>query len=183
MDFLAAIGYFAVFAVLIGSVLATMLGLPGNWLLLVVMIGYSYFTDFQILPLSTMLWLTGAILLGELIEFMAALLGAKRNKASRLAMFGTVCGGFAGAMIGTMILPLIGSVIGAAAGVFAVAYFVERHVTGDSAQAKQVAVGAMFGQLIGMLAKLCIAIGVVFAIFYHILPHLTKGVLDGVIMM
>ena len=172
MDFISIVGHFAVVLILLGSVTATMVSLPGNWILLLATIGYAYLTEFKALTLPTVLMLSGAILVGELIEFVAALMGAKKQRASRWTMAGTIFGGLIGAMLGTMVLPLIGSIIGAAAGVFAVAYGIERYVSGNDEQATKVAKGALIGQLIGMLSKLCIAIGVAFVVFVHMVRYL-----------
>ena len=169
MDVITIIIYFLLFCALLGSVLCTVVGLPGNWFLLALVVIYAFITDFTVLSVVMTSWLVGAILAGELVESVAAYWGAKKEKGSVYTMVSAVVGGVLGAMAGTAILPVIGSLAGAAIGVFAATYAMEYYVTGDVKKAERVAKGAVMGQLTGMIAKLCIAVVVAFTMFYYIL--------------
>lgn len=177
MELLSIIGYFALFLVFLGALGATMVGLPGNWVILVLFILFSFLTNFTIISLTEMMVLAGLLLLGEIIETGFALLGAERYKPSRWSYLGAVIGGICGGVLGTSILPVIGSIIGTACGVFGGAYAVEWWKTGNDDQAARVAKGAMLGSLIGVTTKFVLAFIVVGYLFWQIIIHL--GVAGG----
>ncbi len=139
----------------------TAIGLPGNWLILITAIGYGYLDNFVHMSTGVLLGLLGALLLGELAEFAAGTLGAKKEQASRGAMLAGFLGGIAGGIIGTGIVPGLGSIAGAIAGSFAAGYLAEYAATGNRDKAGRVAKSIVIGQALGLLFKLAVAVGMV----------------------
>ena len=108
-----------------GCTVIVLIGLPGTWLMIALAFGLS---------LTQRLWapsgsewlvpwwvfLIGIVIaiIGEVLEFMAGALGAKKGGASKQGMLGALIGGFAGTLIGTFVIPIpiVGSLIGAIIG-------------------------------------------------------------------
>ena len=95
-----------------------LVGLPGNWLIVVLSLLWMLFG-----PESyETTWLTIAILiglaaLGEAIEFGTSVVGTKKmggsGRGATLSVVGSVIGGIAGAILGLPIpIPLVGSLVG-----------------------------------------------------------------------
>lgn len=153
----------------VACLVLVVLGLPGTW----VMIGIAlviealdgiYLSD-EADPTFTW-WIIGlAILLagvGELLEFLAGVLGAKKGGASRRGMIGSLIGGIVGAIVLTPLLPIpvVGTLIGALIGTFAgaVVFELSHPENNDVRDTVKPAVGATIGRLLGTLAKVPIAI-------------------------
>lgn len=146
----------------------TMVGLPGNLLILLTALGYGFFEGFVHLDSRFLILLFGAVLLGEAVEFIAGALGAKREKASLRAMVASTFGGIAGAVMGTAIIPVIGSIAGAVLGAFGASYLAEYTKTGDSEQAGRVACGVAIGLLLGTLFKLAVGLGMAISVIWRL---------------
>lgn len=154
--------------VLLCSISLTMIGLPGNLIILLAALGYGYWEGFNHLSTPFLLVLLGAFVIGETVEFVAGALGATREKASGWAVVAAVFGAITGAVIGTVIVPLLGSFLGAMIGAFAASYGAEYWQTQDVAKAKRVAQSVMLGQIMGMIVKFAVGIGMVVAIIANL---------------
>lgn len=169
MDFLTTLSYLMTAIFFCSAFGATLIGLPGNWLIMVGLFVFSFVTDFTVFSLSATLWAVGALLVGEAVESGLAVVGAKKHKPSNWALLGAFAGGVTGGIIGTSILPIVGSVLGTVAGSFGGAYLVESYVSGNKEHAERVAKGAMKGALLGIMLKVVIAMGVLFFLFAEML--------------
>lgn len=147
----------------------TMLGLPGNLIILLSAVGYGFYQHFAEFNYTFLIVLLAAWSAGELIEFLAGMAGAKREKASRRAMMAAVFGAIVGGIVGTGVLPLIGSILGAMLGSFLASYAAEYSKSGDAAKSQRVAKSVMTGQMLGMIAKFAIGIGMTIAIIMRLL--------------
>jgi uncharacterized protein YqgC (DUF456 family) len=123
--------------------------LPGTILILAGIFAGAWadgFTRVGWLPLTAVTVLT---VLSFVLDYAAALLGAKRAGASKLALWGaaigTVVGIFMG-FIGIFFMPLVGAAIG------------ELIARRDHGQAVRVGVATWVGLLAGMLGKLLLAL-------------------------
>ncbi|MBO5245158.1 MAG: DUF456 domain-containing protein [Selenomonadales bacterium] len=143
---------------MLGSVGMISMGLPGNLLLFFSVLAYAALSGFLYLSYESLAVVLVIILLAESVEFLAGLLGAKKEKASKRAMVGAVFGGFCGALIGSGIVPLVGSVIGLVCGGFLGSYLAEYSKAKDTDKAGRVAVGVAIGQMTGVLTKLILAL-------------------------
>lgn len=150
-----------VIVIIVVGIGMTAIGLPGNWLIFFTALGYGYMESFVHMSSTVLLIVFGALLTGELVEFAAGSLGAKKENASRLAIIAAFFGGIAGGIIGTGVMPGLGSIAGAIGGSFVAGYLAEYAATGSRERAGRVAKSIMIGQALGMIFKLAIAIGMV----------------------
>lgn len=154
----------AVIVVSVVSIGLTAIGLPGNWLIFFTALGYGYLESFVHMNTTVLFMLLGAVVVGELAEFAAGALGAKKEDASRLAIVAAFLGGIAGGIIGTGIMPGLGSIAGAIGSSFACGYIAEFWITGSQEKATRVAKSIVLGQAIGLVFKSAIAVGMVILI-------------------
>lgn len=143
---------------MLGSIGMITMGLPGNALLFVSALLYAAGSQFTYLSVESLVVVLVLIILAEGIEFIAGLMGAKKEKASKRAMVGAVFGGFCGAVVGSGIIPLIGSMVGLVCGGFIGSYLAEYSKAKDGDKAGRVAVGVAIGQMTGVVIKLIMAL-------------------------
>ena len=138
-----------------GCLFLTLLGLPGNWLMLLVGIAGWWLSDWTMFAWGTLLAAGLLAGLGELLELLAGLAGTRRAGGSRRASLAAIAGGVAGAIVGTAAIPIpvVGTLLGAAGGAFLLAMLVERGRGVPSPAALRTGLGAGVGQLLGTLAK------------------------------
>lgn len=157
--------------ILLSGVVMTMVGLPGNMIIVLTAVGYGYYNEFQQVSYFVLAIVGGLFVLSEVIEFVAGALGAKKEKASKRAIIAAFLGTFAGGIGGTLILPIIGSIIGALVGAFASAALAEYTKEKDEEQAKRVALGVLKGQIFGMILKTTTAVAMVIILMYQLPWH------------
>ena len=141
----------------------TLLGLPGNWLMVAITAAYSYLIPSDqrtAIGWQVIVALLVLAIAGELVELLAggaavAKLGGKRRSVV-LALIGSLAGGIVGLVLGLPI-PLVGSVVAsllfASLGAFIGAVIGEMHSGRDVAGSWQVGQAAFRGRLLGTLAK------------------------------
>ncbi|MDJ0836248.1 MAG: DUF456 domain-containing protein [Acidobacteriota bacterium] len=154
-----------------GCVVLVVLGLPGTWILL----GMAFLIellDQYYLPAGDHQtfnwWLLGSCLalaaIGEILEFFAGLLGAKKAGSSKRGMMGAFIGGLVGAVFGTGIpVPIVGTLIGAVLGTFAgamIGELTDKEETREFHQTLKPAMGATIGRILGTLSKVPIALAI-----------------------
>ncbi len=122
--------------------------LPGTALVLAGIVLGAWIDDFQRVGALT-LGLIGALaVLAWVLDYVAALLGAKKAGASRQALIGAALGTVAGlllGLVGVLFMPLLGAAAGE--------YLARR----DHRQALKVGTATWLGMMLGMLAKLVLA--------------------------
>lgn len=153
---------------LLAGVGMTLFALPGNLVILLAALGYAFVEGFSRFDTGFLLTLGGIFLLGEAVEFVAGMLGAKRQNASGRAVIAAFVGGVAGAVVGSVVLPVLGTVAGAVAGAFGLSYAAEYSKTGDREKAARVARSVAAGLLVGTLFKLAVAVGMATAVIYRL---------------
>jgi hypothetical protein len=140
----------------------TLLGLPGNWLMLATAAAIAWLTTGP----PSYHWATLAVgvsiaAIGELFELLSGAAGSRRSGGSRRGGVGALLGGIAGAVVGTFALPvpLLGTVLGAAAGAFAGAVLGE--LTGEKTreEALRSGRGAAIGHVAGIASKFLLGCG------------------------
>ncbi len=139
------------------GVALTVIRLPGTWLIVVTAAGYGWYGDWHAISLLTVGVLIGIAMVGEVGEFLASMLTAKKAGASTRAMWGAFIGGFAGMFIFTIPLPLIGTIIGAVVGCFLGAVIGELTAHNDLGKGARVGKAAAIGYILGMAFKITIA--------------------------
>jgi len=154
----------------LGCIFLAAMGLPGTWIFLALAmviefcdrwyLGDGETTTFGWFILTVCIFLAA---LGEFLEFLAGVLGAKRGGSSKMGMWGALIGGIGGAIMGIGIpIPIVGSLMGALIGTFLGALVGElaNDSRSDVRDAVAPATGATIGRLLGTLAKIPIAIAV-----------------------
>jgi hypothetical protein len=134
--------------ILVGLAGIVLPALPGTLLVFAGIVLAAWIDDFQ----RVGGWAVGAVavlaLLAWLMDYVAAMLGAKRAGASRQALVGAALGTVAGifmGLVGVLFMPLVGAAAGE---------FLARR---DHGQALRVGVSTWVGLLAGMLAKFVLA--------------------------
>ena len=148
---------FALFCIVM--VAATLLGLPGMWMMLLGGVALKFFDD-GVFGWWT-LGIAGAIVLAaEIAEFGSSAVGAKAGGASRKAMGAAVVGGIIGAIVGTFVIPLpvVGTIVGSAIGAGIAASAVElrsQDFEGPELRRRAARVGAAAaaGRFVAVLVK------------------------------
>lgn len=154
--------------ILISGVMMTLIGLPGNLLIVIAGLAYGYYDSFIHVNYAVLIGISIAFLAGEGIEFIAGMLGAKKEKGSKRSMAAAFLGTVLGGIGGTFILPIIGSLIGALAGAFTAAALAEYTKENDKEQAKRVGISVVKGQVLAIAVKLTAALGMAVALLYQV---------------
>ncbi|MCA9292492.1 MAG: DUF456 domain-containing protein [Phycisphaerales bacterium] len=138
---------------------ATVIGLPGMWMMLVAALGLKLYD-----PSLFSWWLLGAAgaltLAGEIAELGSSAAGAKVGGASKKAMGAAVIGGIVGAIVGTFAIPIpvVGTIVGSAVGSGLAASAVELRAKDFEGKelrkrAAKVGAGAAAGRLVAVIVK------------------------------
>lgn len=157
---------------------ATILGFPGNWGLLIVAALLSYFapTSAHIdIETPTILSILAVVVAGEIAEFVAGAAGAKQSGGSKegtvLAIVGSLVGSIVGIFIGLPV-PLVGSLIAAllfgGLGAFGGAVLGERWIGKDWDHSIRIGWGALWGKLLGTLLKTICGTAIMVLIIYAV---------------
>ncbi|MCE5285536.1 MAG: DUF456 domain-containing protein [Pelosinus sp.] len=168
MEYIPLLGNVIMAAAVACGIILTLIGLPGNFLILAAAVIYGWQENFLHLTYAWLLVLASLWGGGELMEFIAGISGAKKQQASRWAMLAAGIGSIAGGILGTGILPLLGTLLGALVGGFMASFSIEYIYTRDKERAQKVASGVVKGQLWGMLLKVSVAIGMSVLIIYRL---------------
>ena len=152
--------------VLAATWLLTVVGMPGNWLMVAAAALYAWLVpDDAAGAIGWGVVLTLAILavLGELLEALAGVFGAAKAGGSRrgaaLALLGSMVGGLVGMVVGLpipIIGPLVAAVLFASIGALLGAMLGERWKGRELGESWQVGQGAFWGRMLGTLAKVLI---------------------------
>ncbi len=159
---------FALFliVVLVACCVLTLIGLPGNWMMVIAVAIYSFLMPVDspaVLGWKVLLALVILAVVGEIVELLAAAAGTARAGGSRrsalLALAGSVAGGILGLFIGVPI-PIIGSLFAALlfAGLGAMVGGILGEMWGGQSLelSWQVGKAAFQGRLLGTLGKLLV---------------------------
>ena len=155
--------FFMIYAAV--CVLVTIVGIPGTWLMVggafAVAVANPLWSDEPIWGWGIIGIVLGLAVCGEIIETLAAGLGAKAGGGTKRGMLGSILGSMAGAILGTVFIPipLLGTLLGAVAGAFGGALIGELShqevaTKGDLAKS---ATGAAIGRVLGLLGKTGVA--------------------------
>lgn len=152
---------------LVAGWLLTLFAMPGNWLMVVAAIVYAWLIPPEART-SLSWWYVGALIglaiVGEILEFLAAALGARQGGGSKRGAFLAVLLSIPGAMLGAMLgvpVPVVGPILGvvlfAGLGALAGAMLGEQWKGKTMDESWQVGQGAFWGRVLGSLAKVAIA--------------------------
>ena len=136
--------------------MATVLQLPGNWLMVLAVGGLVWWEPE---PEMFSPWTLGALaliaLIAEIIEFASGSAGSRISGGSRRGALWALVGGFVGAILGTIPLPIVGTILGACAGAFLGALLGERNAGRSMEESIRSGGGAAAGRFFGVVSKIC----------------------------
>ncbi|MFH0827019.1 MAG: DUF456 domain-containing protein [Candidatus Omnitrophota bacterium] len=141
----------------------------GTLIILVGSLFYAFVTEFSVLGPKTLLVLLVLYLVGEVLEYVFIIVGAKKFGASNAAIVGAIIGGIVGAIAGVSFLG-IGLFLGTLFGLFLGAFLVELIIQKDLIRSLKAGAGSVLGRLGSVFAKVLIAI----AMFAVMAVSLTK---------
>lgn len=157
------VGFFGVFI--------NILGLPGNWILVLAVGVYAWATGFERhVGWAALVSLVVIGLIGELVEFLAGGAGAAKAGGTKRGMIGALVGGFIGALFLSIPVPIAGTIIGACAGAFIGAFLVEYAIEPDHERSLKIGIGAAKGRLFGIVSKLAFGFIMLIVAFWTALP-------------
>ncbi len=144
-----------------GWLLLVLLGLPGNWLMVISTCLFAWWKwDERVFSGWTLIAIVALALLGELIEFLAGMTAARGSGASWRGSMMAVFGAILGALVGTFVIPILflGSVVGASVGAGLAVWVTEISRGVRAEQSLRHAVGAGIGQIIGATSKIMLGL-------------------------
>lgn len=136
---------------------ATVLQLPGNWLMVTAVGGFILWGgEPALFSIETLVALAVIAVLAEIIEFVAGAAGTRISGGSRKGAIWALAGSLAGGILGTFLLPIpiVGSVFGACGGAFLGALLGERKEGKNMRDSLRSGGGAATGRLLGIVGKI-----------------------------
>ena len=135
--------------------------LPGNWLIVLTTGALAWWQrDAQMISVWTVGVMAALALVGEIIEFLAGMGGAKKAGAGWKASMAAMAGALVGAVLGTVLIPIpfAGTLLGACLGAGLVTWRLEKTGGKDKDQSLKSGVGAGVGVFIGTVSKIAVGI-------------------------
>ena len=126
--------------------------LPGTLFVLGGIVLGAWIDDFSRVGVATLVVVSTLAVLAWVLDYVAALLGARKVGASRQALVGAALGTVAGlflGLVGVLFMPLVGAAVGE--------YLARRDQDGAGQRAVNVGVATWLGLLAGLLAKVVLA--------------------------
>lgn len=148
-------------ALMILSLSLIFFGLPGTWVILGIIAAWNFLSGAAVLGWQFFLLLALLAALGEVLEFGAGYLGARKFGGSNKGSLGGMIGALAGAILCAPLFFGLGALLGALAGGFAGCFIVEKGCGAASGAAAQAAFGATLGRFGGFIIKLGIGVGMI----------------------
>jgi uncharacterized protein YqgC (DUF456 family) len=133
-----------------------MFGLPGNWLIIISTCLFAWWRwEDGVFSIYTLIFITVLGALGELIEFFAAMGGAKRAGAGWVGSIAALVGAIMGALTGTFMIPIpfFGTLLGACLGAGLFAWGLEFARGKKMEESVRYGVGASMGHFLGTTIK------------------------------
>ena len=139
------------------------LSMPANFLIFGMLVLWKYIYPAQSADMDTMFFVItgGLILLGEVLEFISQMTGAKKYGGSKKGNIGGIIGAICGAIMGAPFFLGLGALFGALAGAYAGCLVFEIAHGRTMSEAMTAAKGAFYGKFLGMSIKFGIGVFVV----------------------
>ena len=128
----------------------------GTLIILIGSVLYAAMTEFAAINLHTLILLLVFYIIGEILEYLFVILGAKKFGASNIAAVGAIIGGILGAIFGAAFFG-IGIILGTFLGIFVGAFLVEFGVQKDFIKSLKAGAGSVLGRAGSVVAKIIIA--------------------------
>jgi hypothetical protein len=131
-------------------------GLPGNWMIVISTCLFAWWQwGKRVFSVYTLIAIVILAVLGELAEFTAGMIGAKRSGASWRGSIAAIFGAVMGAIFGTFLIPVpfLGTLLGACTGAGLCVWALEFSRGSQHEHSLRYAVGAGLGEFFGITAK------------------------------
>lgn len=132
---------------------------------------FAFWTKFSIISIGTLVFLLILYLIGEALEYLLVIMGAKKLGSSNVAVVGAIFGGIVGAGLGFLAFG-VNVVIGTFLGIFLGAFLVELWIHKDLKKSLKAGAGGVIGRLGCIVAKVILAIAMFIIIGAQILQNL-----------
>lgn len=131
------------------------LSMPANFLIMGMLVLWKYLYPAQSVDMDTMFFVVtgGLVLLGEALEFISQLMGAKKYGGSAKGNLGGIIGAICGAILGAPFFLGLGALFGALGGAYAGCLIFELAHGRQKDEAMTAAKGAFYGKFLGMSIK------------------------------
>ena len=136
-------------------------GLPGNWLIVISTCMFAWWQwDKSVFSIYTLIAIVILAALGELVEFTAGMIGAKKSGASWPGSVAALFGAVTGAVLGTFLFPIpfLGTLLGACTGAGLCVWGMEFSRGTKAEHSLRYAVGAGLGEFFGITSKFALGI-------------------------
>jgi len=163
IDILVKIGLVLFYIVLVASLLLNVVGLPGNWFVVV------FALIATLIPPLDVSWtgffiILGLAILGEIIEAVTGMIVVAGRGGTRWGVLGSFVGGLAGVVLGAGIYPPIGSVVLGFLGAFAGAVGGEYVNTREGGEALRIGGWAFVGRALSTMGKVMAGAGMIYVL-------------------
>jgi uncharacterized protein YqgC (DUF456 family) len=136
-------------------------GLPGNWLIVISTCLFAWWRwGNNVFSIYTLVAIVVLAVVGELAEFTAGMIGARRSGASRRGSVAAIFGAVVGAIFGTFMIPVVflGTLIGACVGAGLCVWGMEISRGEQAEHSLRHAVSAGLGEFFGIISKFAMGI-------------------------
>lgn len=143
----------------------TLLGLPGNWLMIgTTLLFMWWYGDVRAYATWALVLLVLLGVLGEVLEFLLGAVGSRKAGGSIFAAGMSILFSIIGGVVGTFALPIpvVGTLVGACAGAFAGSVLGDVAVGRSPVVAMQAGRGAAVGRFLGTVAKVLVGVVIFF---------------------
>ena len=145
--------------ILFGLTIFLPVGVPAAFISSVAAIIWFFSTGQEMFSIWSLGFFIFGAVVGEVLEQVMGLLGAKKFGASKKGMWGAVLGGLLGAVLGSFIpIPIVGTILGVFVGCFALTFVFEYLLAKrDHKESLKAGMGALIGKVIAVSVKYSIA--------------------------
>ncbi len=157
--------------VAVAGLISHVFGFPGNFIILADALLFGWYDGFREVTLKVLVILLALALVGELVELIVGILGAKKYKSSNKAIVGSIVFGIIGGILGIPFFFGIGAVIGAFIGAFVGASLVEFFLERKVDRAMKSGWGALLGRLAGTFFKGAIGVAMIVIVIVRYLGN------------
>ena len=165
---LAVLGWSLFALIVLAALLLDLLGLFGNWIILGAVGAAAAISGFDHFGGYTLVILLVLAIFGEVLEALAAGVGAAKYGGGKGAIAAALVGTLVGAIVGTPLFPIVGTIAGACVGAFSFATLYELFVSNRGLDsATRIGFGAAVGKIGGLFAKTFVGFAMLLVAFLN----------------
>lgn len=142
------------------------IGIPGAFISSFAALIWFFATGREMFEIWHLVLFFGAAILGEVLEQIMGMIGAKKFGSSKKGMWGAMLGGILGAILGSFIpIPVVGSIIGVFVGCFALTFAFEYFwAKKNDKESLKAGMGALIGKVVAVTVKYAVAFSILIII-------------------